>query len=113
MTQQELLNTILYLVPDAKVCIKELGADPDESCTEKNLSGHKVCWNKTNEIKCPTQAQINNADQEAVAAVTEARTKDARDSHYQNDVSVKVGLQVARAVNPNITLREYLDNLGI
>jgi tRNA(Ser,Leu) C12 N-acetylase TAN1 len=113
MTQQELLDIILYLVPNAKVCIKEVDADPDDACTEKVLSGYKVCWNKTNELKCPTQTQINNVDLEAVALAAETRRKDQRDNYYKDDVNIKVGLQIARAVNPSITLREYLDNLGI
>ncbi len=62
MTNLDLLNKILILVPDAKCSIHELEArqNADDGISLiVELNRFLVVWNASNTNSCPTQDQIN------------------------------------------------------
>jgi hypothetical protein len=63
MTQNELLNKILALVPNAKVSIHELSnrKNADDGISSLyEINGFLVVWNSTNEFPCPPEEEIND-----------------------------------------------------
>lgn len=110
----ELLNKILYLVPDAKVCIKDKNADEDESASKEIIIGDfKVVWNCSNSSPCPTKTAINDVDQEVANAAAIERQKNERDELYANNANAIIGYNIAKSQNLDLTFSEYLDNLGL
>lgn len=107
-----LINKILYLIPDAKVSVvKEKPKDNFLNETIHSRDGLYVIWNNTNTQEIPTQAELDSVDQVDANNAELARQKTARNSLYKKDLTVKAGYQIALKDNPNLTFSDYLDKL--
>lgn len=115
MTEIELLNIILYLVPSANCVVTNINNENnvnDGSCSIYQLSGLLVAWNINNTETCPTQDQIANADPALVEQSRILRLKAQRDTSMASDPIVKIGFQIAQSQNSSLTLDQYLDSIA-
>lgn len=113
MTRLELVNTILYLMPDAKFAVWETNDlkhyhGEDSPIPMFNML---VDWNKANTSHCPTEEQIRNVDQSLVLNHHENLRKINRNNDAKNNLSLKANYLAYIKDSPNTTFSDYLDHL--
>lgn len=113
MNQLDLLNAILYIIPNAKFSVQDPNTDMQFDEATYLINNWLVVWNSTNTASCPSESTINQVDLELAYQAAEERRKDVRDSLYSEDITVQVGLQIQQQKNSSLTLRQYLDSLGL
>lgn len=65
MTNTELMNRIIILVPDAKVSIHDIDErmNADDGISQLlTINNLLVVWNTQNSQPCPTETEINNVE---------------------------------------------------
>lgn len=56
---QELIDKILFLIPNAKFSLREVGLPYYGEEIPVVLNGYNVDWSRTNNNPCPSQEQID------------------------------------------------------
>lgn len=112
MDQQELLNRILFLIPDAKFSVweceaKDFQGEGDPIIIDKFL----IAWNSTNSSKCPSWDDIQNVDINSVNAMLEKNRKLIRNMQKMNDLTMVACYQMQKQSNPDLNFSDYLDSL--
>jgi hypothetical protein len=111
-----ILDTILYLNPDAKCGVWECPREQYQGESEPvEINGCLIDWNPTNTQPCPTQAELEACDPAAVAAymndIREAQRKSARDEQSKKDLALVQSYLGYKVNNPGVSFSEYLDFL--
>ena len=109
---QRLLEKILYLNPDARC--SAWGNDRDKYRGESEpvlLDGYLVDWQPSNELPCPTQAELDAVSKVDADASAESRRKAARNEHLGKDLSIKAAYKLEKKGNRDLRFSDYLDQL--
>ena len=109
-----LLDKILFLVPEAKVSVTNL--DNAHQCCSPNDIGYirdnlYILWNSTNTQSCPTQQDLDQLNIDDVKASSLSRRKDQRDIASATNSTIMAQYKTVRLIKPSLTLREYLDEV--
>lgn len=111
-----ILDTILYLNPNAKCAVWECQRAEYQGESEPlEINGYLIDWNPTNTQPCPTPAELEACDPAIVASYTadmrEAQRKSARDEESKKDLSLVQSYLGYKVNNPGVSFSEYLDFL--
>ncbi len=112
MTADEILNRLLFLVPNAKCAVWDcalpeyMGEVPPVP-----MERFLVCWNASNSVPCPTYEQVVAVRKNDVDANKEALRKASRDAEKGQDLAIIAGYESERKGNPNLDFSAYLDFL--
>lgn len=111
-----ILDTILYLNPDAKCAVWECPRDKYQGEGEPiEIDGCLIDWNPTNTQPCPTKEQLEACDQAIVAAymnnIREAQRKSGRDKAGKKDMALVQGYLNYKAIYTGKSFSDYLDYL--
>lgn len=108
----DIVNSILYLIPDAKFSVwcchveKYRGAE-----NPIKLGEVLIDWNPTNKKPCPSLQQLEELDQEQVAIAKETRRKSVRDAMAKKNFTIMSNYNAYLTRYPDTTLTAYLDML--
>lgn len=111
-----ILDTILYLNPNAKCAVWECPRSEYHGESEPvEIDGCLIDWNPTNTQPCPTKEQLESCDPAIVAShiadIREAQRKSARDEESKKNLALVQSYLGYKANNPGVSFSEYLDVL--
>lgn len=113
----DLLNKILFLVPDAKCCIRSDMSDADYAAasyaneTVYPLNNFFVVWSPLNTSPWPGQDKVNAVTKNQSDNVQERARKKERNQNARNDLAIVSNFKAAKQANPALKFGDYLDGL--
>lgn len=112
MNANELLNRILFLIPDAKFSVWESTLDEYMGeTTPIPMEKFLIDWNPLNAVPCPTYDAVLAVKKNEVDATVEAKRKQERNREKGKDLAIIAGYEAEKKGNPNLSFSDYLDFL--
>lgn len=111
-----ILDTILYLNPDAKCAVWNCSRAEYQGESEPvEIDGCLIDWQPSNSQPCPTKEQLEACDPAIVAAymndIREAQRKSGRDAAGKKDMALVQGYLNYKAIYTGKSFSDYLDYL--
>jgi hypothetical protein len=113
LSRESLYKRLIYLVNDAKFAFW-----PDENKEDNKgyeqvvrIPGWAIAWYSDNNQPLPSLEQLNALDDSTVNNWFEAKGKEDRDAQKVKDLAIIATYKIEMNTNPNLTFRDYLDNL--
>lgn len=106
----DLLNRILHLVPGAKVNIWDCPINKYQGeSIPIAINGFLVDWQPSNNLPCPTPQDLQNLDPVVIKESATNRNKMWRDQTAKKDQNIIRQFSIAKMINPQISLTQFLD----
>lgn len=112
MDQQELVDRIVFLIPDAKFSIWDCELkDYMGEAPPIEMDGKLVCWNRNNSVPCPSFDDISKVDKTSLDNKLELDRKDLRNKLKADDLSLVASFEIEKKTRPTLVFGDYLDEL--
>jgi hypothetical protein len=115
----KILSKILYLVPDARCCVRSEMTESDyksaENCKEAvyPVGEYFVLWSSTNDMPFPGADAINAVSEEQVQRREERQRKRIRNQTQKENLAIVAAYRAAKQSNPELKFSDYLDGLEV
>lgn len=114
MTVSELVNRILFLVPDAKCAVWDCSLNEYMGEAEPiEMDGKLICWNGNNSVPCPSFEDIEKVNKSSLDEQVEQKRKDARNIQKAEELSLVASFDIEKKSRPQLSFGDYLDELEL
>lgn len=117
ISREQLGEVLLYLAPGSNFSFwpndgrQKNWANANNSSEYVVIDGWCINWLSTNEVKCPTEDEVLNANREEAAKMAARRLKDARNHERAQDLNLVSTYKLLCQTRPTLEWEEYLDEL--
>jgi len=104
-----LLNKILYLVPDAACTVTVLDNTMEYSNEDVHeRCGYKIVWSRQNTKPCPSEKELNSVKQKDADAEAEIRNFKQRCEGYKKVQTIVASYTAAKISNQNLPWEDFI-----